>query len=190
MPGLDAIFQVLGELVRLLLSWLPRPYLVNVTERAVLFRRGRPPILKGPGFRWHTPLFSTYERYSLLRDPVKFAPAILPTRDGKPVAIGFVIVWHIEPKDVVTAATTTSDLEEMIGEVSESLLPPLVLQHSFDELLGRVRGGRNLKTVNESLTEESQALLEPYGVTVDSARINFLAPSRVFRLLMGAMNWS
>lgn len=183
MPGLDAIFQVLGELVRLLLSWLPRPYLVNVTERAVLFRRGRPPILKGPGFRWHTPLFSTYEVYSVLKDAAEFDPVVLPTRDGKPVAIGFVIVWHIEPGDVVTAATTTDDLEAIIGELGESLLPPLVLGFGYDELLERVRGARGMTTINASLTVESQELLSEYGVTVDSARVNFLASVRVFKLL-------
>lgn len=185
MPGLDAIFGVLGEFVRLLLSWLPRPYLVNVTERGVLFRRGRPPILKAPGFRWHTPLFSTVERYSILKDASAFEPAVLPTKEGKPVAVGFVIVWHIDPCNVVTAATTTDDLDEMVGEIGESLLPPLVLGFSFDELLERVRGARGMTTVNASLKNDAQELLEPYGVTVDSARVNFLAPVRVLRLLQG-----
>jgi len=179
------LLQFFANLLQGFTSWFPRPYLVNVTERAVLFRRGQPPILKDPGFHWNTPLFSTYERYSLLRDPVKFPAATLPTKDGKAIAIGFVIVWHIEPEDVVKAATTADDLEAMIGEIGESLLPPLVLQHTFEELLERVQGSRGMKTVNATLTEDAQNLLEEYGVTIDSARVNFLAPTRVLRLLQG-----
>jgi regulator of protease activity HflC (stomatin/prohibitin superfamily) len=181
--GLDSILSVFGEFIQLIFSWLPRPFLVNVTERAVLFRRGQDPILKGPGFRWHTPLFSDYEMYSILKDAAEFEPVVLPTKDGKPVAIGFCIVWHLEHEDVITAATTTDDLEAMIGEIGESLLPPLILGYTLDELLERVRGDRGMKTVNKSLSEEAQALLTPFGVTVDYARINFLSPTRVFKLI-------
>ncbi len=179
------LLQFFANLLQGLTSWFPRPYLVNVTERAVLFRRGKPPVLKDPGFHWYTPLFSDYETYSLLKDPCTFDPAVLPTKEGRPVSIGFVIVWHIEPEDIIRAATSTNDTEEMIGEIGESLLPPLVLQHTFDELLERVRGSRGMKTVNATLTEEAQDLLAEYGVTIDYARVNFLAPTRVLRLLQG-----
>lgn len=180
------LLQLIAQFLEGITSWLPRPYLVNVTERVVRFRTGKAPRLVSPGFRWYTPLFSTIERYSLLKDAVEFQPVVLPTRDGKPVAVGFVIVWHIGPDDVVKAATTTDDLVAMIGEIGESLLPGLVLGYTFEELLERVRGGRNLRTVNDALAAEAQDLLEPYGVTVYSARVNFLAPARVFRLLQGA----
>jgi hypothetical protein len=120
-----------------------------------------------------------------MRGANEFAPVVLPTNDNKTIAIGFVLVWHIEPNDVITAATTTDDLECMAGEVGESLLPPLVMANSWSELFARVSstGPRRLKTVNASLLEDAQKLLSPYGITVDTARVNFLAPTRVFNLL-------
>ncbi len=177
------LFELLANLLQGLFAWLPRPYLVNVTERGVLFRRGQPPILKDPGFRWNTPLCSTYEVFSLLKAATEFPPVVLPTRDGKTISVGFVIVWHLNPEDVIKAATTTDDLEEMIGEIGESLLPPLVLAHTYAELCSRIRGDRGQDTVNSKLTVEAQALLEEFGITVDSARINTLAPARVFKLI-------
>ena len=85
------LFELLANLLQGLFAWLPRPYLVNVTERAVLFRRGQEPILKNPGFRWHTPLFSDYELFSILKDATEFEPVVLPTRDSRALAVGFVI---------------------------------------------------------------------------------------------------
>jgi len=124
---------------------------------------------------------SSYERISILKDATEFEPVVLPTEDGKTIAIGFVIVWHIRPDNVIRSVTTSDDITAMVGEVGESLLPPLVMQYSFSELQKRIRGGRNLITVNDSLTQSAQDMLEEYGVTVDRARINFLAPARVLK---------
>ncbi len=180
------LLQLLAQFLQGITSWLPRPYLVNVTQRSVRFRRGTEAALVEPGFHVNVPLFSTIEDFSLLKDATEFEPVVLPTKDGKTVAIGFVIVWHIDEDNVVRAATSTDDLVGMIGEVGESLLPPLVLMHTYDEILDRVRGGRNLKTVNESLMEDAQDLLREFGVTVDTARINFgPVQTRVTRHLHG-----
>lgn len=177
------LLQFFANLLQGLTSWFPRPYLVNVTERAVLFRRGRDPILKPPGFRWYTPLFSSVETFSILKDATEFEPVVLPTRDGKALAVGFVVIWHLEATDVITASTTVDSLEAMIGEIGESLLPPLVLAHTYEELAARIRGDRGMVTVNRKLTEDAQALLDEYGITVDSARINTLAPARIFKIV-------
>jgi regulator of protease activity HflC (stomatin/prohibitin superfamily) len=177
------LFQLIANFLQGITSWLPRPYLVNVTERAVRFRRGEEPVLVEPGFRWFTPLFSSVEAYSLLKDAVEFEPVVLPTKDGKTLGVGFVVVWHLEPEDVLAAATTTDDLTSMIGELGESLLPPIVLSLSATELVERMRGDRGMRTVNSRLKEEAQVLLEEYGVTVDSARLNFVSPARTIRLL-------
>ena len=177
------LFALLADFLRGITAWFPRPYLVNVTERAVRFRRGEQPVLAEPGFHWYTPLFSDVETFSVLKDASEFEPVVLPTRDGKSTAVGFVIVWHIEPGDVIKAATTTGDLEAMVGEIGESLLPPIVADHSFDEFLARLRGDRGMKTIDAKLTDDANALLTQYGVTVDSARINFISPARTFRLI-------
>lgn len=177
------LFALLADFLKGITAWLPRPFLVNVTQRAVRFRRGQDAALVEPGFRWYTPLFSSVEVYSILQDATEFDPVVLPTSDNKPLAVGFVILWHLEPEDVVTAATSVDDLEAIVGEVGESLLPPLILAHTAAELAKRIRGDRGAITINKKLTEDAQTLLEPYGVTVDSARINTLAPARTIRLI-------
>lgn len=177
------LLDAIARLFEYITSWLPRPFLINVTQRGVRFRMGKPPILLEPGFHIKVPLVSTVEEFSLLKDATEFEPIVLPTKDGKPVAIGFVIIWHIDPENVIKAATTTDSLTAMVGEIGESLLPPLVMQYDWETLLARIRGGGNLKTIDEFLTADAQAMLEEYGVTVDRARINFLSPARVLKLI-------
>jgi regulator of protease activity HflC (stomatin/prohibitin superfamily) len=161
---------LIAEFLKGITSWFPRPFLINVTERGVLFRRGCDPILLEPGFHWHTPLFSTYERFSVLRDATPFPAVCLPTKDDKHLAVGFVVVWHLKPEDVITAATTTGDLEAMVREVGESLLPAVVLSHSKHELAERIRGDNRKVTINSKLIRDAQDLLSPYGVTVEEKK--------------------
>jgi regulator of protease activity HflC (stomatin/prohibitin superfamily) len=156
---------------------------VNVNERAVKFVRGKDPIFLEPGLHWWLPLTTTCEKFSVLKDATEFEPVVVPDRNGKPIAIGFAVIWHIAAEDTIKAATTTDDHTAMVGEIGESLLPPLVLRYSFDELRARIRGGGNMKTINDMLTEEARGLLSEYGITVDRCRINFVSPARVLKLI-------
>ena len=156
---------------------------MSVTQRGVKFIRGKEPIFLEPGLHWWLPLTTTIEVQSILKDATEFEPVVVPDKDGKPIAIGFAVIWHIAAKDTIKALTTTDDHTAMVGEVGESLLPPLVLQYSFSELCDRIRGGRNMKTINDMLTEEARIVLSEYGITVDRCRINFVAPTRVFKVI-------
>jgi len=177
------LLQFFTNILQGLTSWFPRIVLVNVTERGVKFVRGKDAKLLKPGLHWWLPLTTTVERYTILKDATEFEPVVLPDSKGKPIAIGFTMIWRIEPDNVVLAATTIDDHTAMVGEIGESLLPPLVLQYDFDGLLNRIRGGRNMKTINDMLTEEARTALVEYGITVDRCRINFVSPARVFKLI-------
>jgi regulator of protease activity HflC (stomatin/prohibitin superfamily) len=183
MPGLDGIFTLLGEILKLLLSWVPQPVLINVTQRGVRFRLGRDPIYLKPGLWWTVPLFSTIEVVSVLDDATEYEPVVLTTSDDKSVAIGFVTVWCVEPDNVIKSQTTTDDLGAMVGELGESLLPAIVLNYTFEQLLERIRGARGQKKFDLILHEGAQERLEHYGITVRSCRINFVSKSRVFKLI-------
>jgi hypothetical protein len=161
------LVQFITNLLQGLTSWLPRVLLVNVTERGVKFVRGKDPVLLTPGMYWYLPLTTTVGTYSILRDATEFEPVVVPDKDGKPIE----------------AATTTDDLTAMVGEIGESLLPPIILQYTFKQLMDRIRGGRNMKTISDMLTEEATSLLSEYGITVDRCRINFVAPARVYKVI-------
>ena len=177
------LVQFITNLLQGLTSWLPRVLLVNVTERGVKFVRGKDPVLLTPGMYWYLPLTTTVGTYSVLRDATEFEPVVVPDKDGKPIAVGFAVIWHLAPDDVIKAATTTDDLTAMVGEIGESLLPPIILQYTFNQLMDRIRGGRNMKTISDMLTEEATSLLSEYGITVDRCRINFVAPARVYKVI-------
>jgi regulator of protease activity HflC (stomatin/prohibitin superfamily) len=176
------VLELLAGFVEQITAWLPRPFLVNVTERGVRFRRGQDPTVVDPGLRCKVPISSTVEVVSLLRDTSEFPPVTLTTKDGITVALGIVIVWAID--DPLKAVTTTDDLVAMVGDVGESLLPEIVLAMTWEEVLAAAanRNGREW-SLNRRLAADAQRLLDEYGVRVISARVNSLARARVLRLI-------
>jgi hypothetical protein len=174
--------ELIAKFFEHLTAWLPRPFLVNVTERGVRFRRGQEAKLVKPGLRAKVPLSSTVEVFSLLKDATRFEPTTLMTKGDKEVSIGWTCIWAVE--DPILAATTTDDLTAMVEEVGESILPPVVMNYTVEELRDAVANvnGREW-SVNRRLTTEAQKVLTDYGVRVHQARVNFIARTRVFKLL-------
>ena len=69
-------------------------------------------MLVNPGLYAEVPLYERWEDYSILWDASEFRPCVLVTKDGREVAVGFVLIWRVaEP---LTAATTIDEAEAMV----------------------------------------------------------------------------
>lgn len=178
---LGELFGWFSDFVYWAASWLPRPAQVDVTEGAVLFTRGQEPKVCKHGLVWWVPALQRLEQYSVLQDAYEFRPVFLVTKDGKAVAVGFSLLWSIE--DILLACTTCDDFQSIVKEMGESLLPELVVGHTYEELLSSLRPEGRAWSFNRQLTSSAQALLKPYGLRVHSARINNVAPCRVVRVI-------
>lgn len=178
---MESLFGWFSELVRNLASWIPRPELIDVTRGAVIFTRARQPKVVGPGLVWHVPAVQRLEHYSTLADAYEFRPCTLTTKDGVCVALGFALVWSIE--DILLACTTCDDFHRIIKEMGESILPELVIGHTWDELLASLGPEAVGWSFNRKLKSAAGSLLKTYGMRVHSARVNNVARCRVLRVI-------
>ena len=183
MPGLDAIFTVLGEILRVLVSWLPRPVYVSRREALVRWTLGREPRLFSGAVACYVPLFQEIERIDLRVDPAEFEPKVLWTRDGREVAVGMVIVWRVG--DPLRCATLVNGLGYLVSRLGESVLPELVGSFTLEELKRKAAGGEGREWgINAHLERKLRAKFEPYGITVDEACVNFMSDRvRTFKLI-------
>lgn len=183
MPGLDAIFAIVGEILKAAVSWLPRPLYVPRFEAVVRWTLGRNPRVFSGCVLWHVPLLQEYERIDLRADATEFPPVVLWTKNGEEVALGMVIVWRVG--DPLRCAEQVNGLGYLVAKVGESVLPELVGSFTLEELRRKAAGGEGREWgVNAHLERKLAAAFAEYGITVDRARVNFTSSRvRAFKLI-------
>lgn len=173
--------QILGQVLEILTDLIPRPVYVPRCQRgAVWFLWWGPWSVYGPLIVW--PICMELETIDVREDATVFEPTVLWTKDGREVAVGAVLTWAVG--DAKVALDTVNDITSFVGEKLESVLPTLVGQYDLEELQRKAAGGEGREwALNRHLLSATVALLEPYGIRVIDARVNFTSRARVFRLL-------
>jgi regulator of protease activity HflC (stomatin/prohibitin superfamily) len=95
-------------------------------------------------------------------------------KQGNPIEIGAVIVWHVD--DTAQALFDVDDYEEFVRLQSESALRHLCSQYAYDHGENyevTLRSG--VDEVSQALTRELGQRLAKAGVAVDEARLTHLA---------------
>jgi regulator of protease activity HflC (stomatin/prohibitin superfamily) len=180
------LFDLLAKLFEALFAWLPRPVLVPRTDVLVRWTMGRPPVALS-GLCWTVPLFHYTEQFDQRMNAYNFEPQILWTKDGKEAAVGMVVLWHIA--DPLKLGETVFDAQAFVSKTAESVLPPLVGRFDLAELKQRAAGPTDSKWAFETLLERDlNAVFKPYGIAVESARLNFTSDRvRTFRMVGGGL---
>ncbi len=175
--------SLLAKGLEIITSFLPRPMLVPKTQRAVVWILGfAPRSLYGLLIIW--PLVETVETADLREEATPFEPTVLWTKDGQEVSIGAVLTWAIA--DPRAAHGRVGDLTEWIGEKVESILPRIVGTYTLVELQRKAAGGEGREwALDRHLLVEAEKMLSPYGVKAISARVNFTARTKVYRVITG-----
>ena len=180
------IFEILGQFLQYLVVWVPRPLLVPSYEAVVIWTMGRAPKL-ARAFTVFTPLFQRMERYDRRWDADAFEPQMLWTKDGREVSIGVVVVWRVA--DPIVLATRVNKLQGFVGEIVEAMLPELVGDLDLADFKRKAAGGEaGERSLNARLTMKTRNALQPYGIEVDYARVNFTSSSVRTIKLIGAAN--
>lgn len=174
---LNKIFEYLGQFV-------PRPYLIISTHRAVRYRRGKAPVLVNPGLRWYFPLTTMVKVINVMLRADEFRPHAYTTRDGKSVVLAYTMVYWVE--DPVLADSSCDDYLQTIGELGEAVLSPVVASRTFQELLDELAKDRNHEGLNATFTSEAQQVISEFGVTVKYCRVHTFSMVRVLKLFQDA----
>jgi len=129
--------------------------------------------VREPGLRYANPL-CTKRRISLRLRNFESSKLKVNDRDGNPIEIAAVVVWHVV--DSAEAAFEVDDYQNYVHVQSESALRNLATQHPYDaheDGIASLRG--NTADVAEQLKGEIQSRLSRAGVEVAEARITHLA---------------
>lgn len=167
----------LGEFVRYLGEWIPRPRIVRLTDGGVRFWFGRWASVVRPGWRLEWPAFMELEIVPVVRQVTQLTPQTLFTKDSKPVIAGAVIVWSIE--DVRKYLVENYEAEDSVTEVAGYAVRDAIVGKTLDQI--QETDGRS--SIDRSLLAEASKALAKFGVKVETMRLTDFAPARVLNLV-------
>lgn len=167
------LFELLAALIQYLVAWVPRPFLVPPTHAYVRWTLGREGYLVK---RWglYIPLIHSREEIEMRADALECEPKVLWTRDGKTVAVGMALVWHIS--DPLLVAGKINGLDAFVSKLAESVLPEFVGTYNLDEFKKRCAGKGDKPGewgANALLRGRLRTRFESYGIEIDDAFVNF-----------------
>jgi regulator of protease activity HflC (stomatin/prohibitin superfamily) len=169
-PWLDKIFEYIWQFV-------PKPYLVIWTHRAVRYRRGGKPVLVMPGVRWYWPLTTLVKVINITWRAEEFKSKSIMTKDGITVACGYTMVYRV--KNPVRADSSVDDYQQTIGEIGEAYLRPIIGGHTFDELKEmNSRTSDELGSLDLALMRNLPKDVRKYGIQVSYCRVHTIARAR------------
>jgi regulator of protease activity HflC (stomatin/prohibitin superfamily) len=168
---------VLGEIVRYLGEWIPRPRIVRLTDGGIRFWFGKWASVVRPGWRLEWPAVMELEIVPVVRQVTQLTPQTLFTRDSRPVIAGAVIVWSIE--DVHKYLVENFEAEDSVTEVAGYAVRDAIVGKTLEQI--QETDGR--RGIDRSLLAEASKALAKFGVKVEVMRLTDFAPARVLNLV-------
>ena len=94
-------------------------------------------------------------------------------KNGNPIEIADVVVWHIE--DTAKAIFDVDDYTTYVHTQSETALRHVATTYAYDSDTEEITLRSNIEEVSAALKEELSVRLEKAGVVIDDARLTHLA---------------
>lgn len=174
------LFDILGQMVGVLLRFVPRPVNVRHTHKAIKFKWGKVKIIE-PGWRWWWPITTEVDLHVVVSQPLGLAPQTLMTSDGQSIVVGGVTLYHVI--DLHAYAVENHDADEAMAEVAGSAIRDVVVSKTLAAL--QESDGR--KDINRTLLALAKLELERYGVEVEYFKLTDLSTCRVQNLIGSAV---
>jgi len=171
------VMTVLGEIIRYLGEWIPRPRIVRLTDAGIRFWFGKWASVVRPGWRLEWPAFMELEVVPVVRQVTQLVPQTLFTKDSRPVIAGAVIVWSIE--DVRKYLVENYEAEDSVTEVAGYAVRDAIVGKTLEQI--QETDGR--RGIDRALLAEASKALVKFGVKVEIMRLTDFAPARVLNLV-------
>lgn len=174
------LFDILGQMVGVLLRFIPRPVIVRATHKAIKFKWGKTHIIN-PGWRWWWPITTEVDLVVVVSQPLELAPQTLMTADGQSIVVSGVALYHVV--DLHAFAVENHDADEAMGELAGSAIRDAVVSKTLAQL--QESDGR--KDINRVLLALAKNELARYGVEVEYFKLTDLSTCRVQNLVGSAV---
>lgn len=179
---MSGLLDLLAKFLEHAFSWLPRPEMVPRTQALIRWTFKKAPV-NLHGIVWIIPLFHAYEKIDLRAEACEFEPKVLWTKDGHEAAVGMTVIWKVS--DPLLLCETVDDIDNLVSKIGEAVLPELVGKWPLADLKRKATGGEEREWgFDTHLKRALETILNPYGITVELARLNFTSDRvRTFKLI-------
>jgi regulator of protease activity HflC (stomatin/prohibitin superfamily) len=168
------MFDWLNQLIHSFGSLFPRLVRIRSTDRGVKWPRCKKAVLLNPGLHVYWPLVSELEIVTVVRQTIDHKPQTITLRDGVTICVRAVTVWRIA--DAVMVWTENWDICNTVDDLATASLVDILSCMTKEQV-------SSISLVNNLATLESQKLLAPYGVAVESTKLIECSVCRSIRLI-------
>jgi regulator of protease activity HflC (stomatin/prohibitin superfamily) len=174
---MEGAFAWLSQLVEWFGRFVPRLSILDTTENAVKYVRGKRPVALGPGLHVWWPLVTTWVPYPVARQADELRTQTIVTTDDKVIVVGGLLVYEVI--DIVKLVAYTHSPSGAVTDIALTAVHDTCCQLSWSELKDEQRRG----TLDTKLKNSAQKALGDYGVRVMKLMLTDLAPCRVLKLM-------
>lgn len=179
---MDAAFAWIGEIFSWLGKFFPRWVILDTTEGAIKYVRGRPKLCEPGRIHWYWPVTTNWVVYPVARQTDRLETQTMETTDGKTFIVAGTITYSVV--DLMALVTTTHSPSATVIELAASAVHDICCDFEWDALQSEQRKG----TLKTKLKNEAQKQLADYGVKVIKLQLTSLARARVFKVSQSTAN--
>jgi regulator of protease activity HflC (stomatin/prohibitin superfamily) len=158
-------------------KFFPRWVILDTTEGAVKFVRGKKAIALAAGIHWYWPIMTKMQGYPTAFQADRLPSQTITTTDDKVIIVGSMISYTVD--DILPLVATTHSAATTVSNLALSAVHDTCCRMSWEELKVEQRKG----TLDTKLRNMAQRRLAKYGVKIDELVLIDLAPTRVLKLL-------
>jgi hypothetical protein len=173
---LDSALGWIGTIAEWVGRWVPRWVILDTTEAAIKYVKGRPVLCPGGQIHWYWPATTTWHEYPTARQTVRLETQTMESTDGKTFIVSGIITFEV--KDLFALMTTTYSPDGTVQELAASAVHDICCEFTWEELQAEQRKA----TLKTKLRNEAQKQLRGYGVEVLKLQLTSLARARAYKV--------
>jgi regulator of protease activity HflC (stomatin/prohibitin superfamily) len=174
---MDSALAWIGKIAEWIGRFIPRWLILDTTEGAVKFVKGKTAIALGPGIHWYWPLMTLVTAYPTAFQADRLPTQTIVTADDKTIIAGGMISYEVI--DILPLVARTHSAVTTVKNLAMTAVHNVCCRMSWEELKSEQRKG----TLDTKLRNMAQRMLTKYGVKIEELVLVDLAPARVLKLL-------
>lgn len=180
---LDSAFAWLQHLTEWLGRFVPRWTILDTTEGAIYYVRGKKIVVRAAGVWWHWPIWTNVSIYPTARQTDRLESQTMETTDGITFIVSGTLTYEIE--DLGKLIPRTHNPATMTVDIAMAAVHDVLCELDWETLKAEQRHATKLKT---KLRNSSQDQLGEYGVKVIKLQLNTLARCRCIKIAQSISN--
>lgn len=173
---MESALAWIGKIADWLGAFIPRWQILDTTEAAIKFKRGKNPVVCGPGIHWYWPVLSTWRVYPTARQTDRLESQVMESTDGKTFLVSGTLTYQVDDLGLLLPHTHSPSVA--IIDIAMTAVHEVCCDLDWENLQRESRRG----TLKTKLKNAAQKQLTEYGVTVLKLQLNTSARCRVLKI--------